>query len=184
MPWVLLVSSALALACAPPSVAPPIKQHIVKKNSPAPARVDLPSMLKLESKLPPEFHEDGNMQIAGLVARRPKYMDKTLSVKGYLVQKVECPKEAKFCSIPHVVLADTPDGDGEIMPIFGLNEDHIKNLEQGAIYQVTGTYTRKSEGGQIRSKGLIIQEKVIDPKDPELDLSKPIKRRRKRKRNK
>ena len=103
--WLWVALTASLVACAPPSVDPPLKPAPVSTKPPA--KVDLPSLIKLEQKLPPEKHADGDYRVDGLVARRGKYFGKSVTITAYLVDRIECPKKAKRCTIPHLTIADT-----------------------------------------------------------------------------
>ena len=179
--YVMLVMAALtAPSCTPPSVEPAARQQAPKPSGPQP-RVELPPMLKLEATLPPEAHADGHLRVDGLIARRSRYFDKTVKVKGYLVKKVVCPKDAERCTVPHLTLADSPGGDGERIIAVKFQDDDLDDLEKGRVYVVTGKFARRSNDGFVRSKGLIIQESVVDPNADKDDKSKKKKKvRRKR----
>jgi hypothetical protein len=139
-------------------------------------------MLKLEAKLPPELHDDGDLRIDGLIARRGKYFGKQVQVKGYVVDKVECPKEAKRCTIPHLTLADSPAGDGERMVVAQLPEEDGPDVLIGLEYVFVGQFARSSSDGFVRSKGLLLFEKVIVPEatKEKAKLKKKTKRRKRR----
>jgi len=137
-------------------------------------------MLKLEASLPPETHADGDLRVDGLISRRSKYFGKVVQLKGYLVDKVVCPKDAKRCTLPHITLADSPGGDGERIIAVQFEENQLKELEIGTLYVVMGKFARRSDEGFIRSKGLLIQQSIVDPAADEKKKNRRKKRRRRK----
>ena len=159
----LIFSSLCAIgntACTEPSVEPPPRPEPVITKT---ARVDLPSPVKLEAKLPPEKHPDGHFRIDGLIARRGKYFDKDIGVRGYLVDRVTCPKNAKKCTIPHLILADTPAGQGERVLVVELPEEDLPGMAIGDELIVQGKLARSSGDGFVRTKGLILYRSLTKP---------------------
>ena len=149
-----MVSTGAFIACAPPSVEPPLKPAPVSAKPPA--RVDLPSLVKLEQKLPPMKHADGDYRVDGLVARRGKFFGQSVKLTAYLVDRVECPKKAKRCTIPHLTIADTPAGEGERLIVVELPEEGLPKVKIGDHLQITGKFDRSSSDGFVRTKGLLV----------------------------
>jgi len=167
----LAVSSLATGACKPPE--PPkvedFEAPALASNLP-PARVDLPPAQKLEGSQPPETHPDGKMRVDGLMTRREKYFGQKVVVRGFLVEKYECPKESKRCQHPHGYLADTPAGGDKKLLLAGLTESVNEALEAGKEYVVTGTFDQRTQDGFVASIGLLIFESaeglvLPDPKD-------------------
>lgn len=156
---------AVALACTPPTDA---SQAQSAESAPAgpPARVDLPPMIKLEGTLPPETHPDQTLRIDGLLARKAKHLDQKIVVRGHVVSKYECPKEAKRCERPHVWLADAPAGGDKQLMLVNLSDELVELLKQGEQYVVTGQFAQKSRDGFVRSAGLLIYEQIEGIEDP------------------
>ncbi len=152
-------------ACTPPPVEPP-KEKAAESNLP-PAKVDLPPLIKLEGTIPPETHPDHTMRIDGLLARRDKYLDQKVLVRGYLIGKYECPKDADKCERPHVWLADSPAGGDKKLMVVALEEERVEKLEEGEQYVVTGRFAQKSADGFVRSEGLLLHESIEGLDDPE-----------------
>ena len=126
-----------------------------------PARVDLPPLVKLEGSIPPATHPDGmTMRIDGLVARWQKHLGKKIRVKGYLVEKYECPKDAKRCQRNHAYLHDTPAGGEKKLLLVNLSDPVRDALEIGQQYDVVGSFERRSDDGFIQSNGLLVYESI------------------------
>lgn len=157
-----------AVGCAPPPVEPPAEKAKEQSNLP-PAKVDLPPLIKLEGTIPPETHPDHTMRIDGLLARRDKYLQQKVLVRGFLVEKYECPKDAKKCEHPHMWLADSPAGGDKRLMVVALDEERVKKLEAGQQYVVTGLFARKSDDGFLRSEGLLIHESIEGMEDEPKD---------------
>ena len=156
MRWILLTLLAFS-ACTAPSVEADVPDAAPKGP---PARVDLPPVIKLDGILPPEHHGDGIFRIDGLLARRDKHLDQKIKVRGFLVGRYECPKEAKVCERPHVWLADAPAGGDKRLMLVGIDERIAEALVDGQQYVVTGKFARKSMDGFVMSTGLLIYEEV------------------------
>ncbi len=156
----LMVGLAAAFAaCTPPKAeTPEVEQK--PQNAGPPARVDLPPLIKLEGTIPPETHPDGTMRVDGLVARREKYFGQKLVARGYLVEKYECPEDAKRCERPHAWLADTPAGGDKKLLLVGIDDRVRDALTVGEQYVVTGTFDRKSDEGFVLSTGLLVYESI------------------------
>ena len=172
-----LVGGVLVFAgfgCAPPPVEPP-KEKAAESNLP-PAKVDLPPLIKLEGTIPPETHPDHTMRIDGLLARRDKYLGQKVLVRGFMIEKYECPKDADKCERPHVWLADSPAGGDKRLMVVALDEERVEKLEVGEQYVMTGRFARKSGDGFVRSEGLLLHESIEGFDDPEEE--EPKKRRR------
>jgi hypothetical protein len=122
--------------------------------------VDLPPLIKLEGKIPPETHADHTMRVDGLLARRDKYLGQKIVVRGYLVEKYECPEGATRCEHPHAWLADTPAGGDKRLMLVGFDERVRDALQAGQQYVVTGEFARNSKDGFIQSAGLLIYEQI------------------------
>lgn len=157
-----------AVGCAPPPVEPPAEKAKEQSNLP-PAKVDLPPLIKLEGTIPPETHPDHTMRIDGLLARRDKYLQQKVLVRGFLVEKYECPKDATKCEHPHMWLADSPAGGDKRLMVVALDEERVKKLEPGQQYVVTGLFARKSDNGFLRSEGLLIHESIEGMEDEPKD---------------
>lgn len=171
---------AVGLACTPPTDASNDKSADSTPKGP-PARVDLPPMIKLEGTLPPETHPDQTLRIDGLLARKAKHLDQKIVVRGHVVSKYECPKEAKRCERPHVWLADAPAGGDKQLMLVNLSEELVELLQQGEQYVVTGKFARKSRDGFVRSAGLLIYEQIEGIEDPAAkDDDKGDRRKRRR----
>ncbi len=171
----LLVVVLLASAC---TVPPEVKVEPTKAAKPSgpPARIDLPPMVKLEGTIPPATHPDGlTMRVDGLLARYQKHLGKKIRVKGYLIEKYECPKDSKICQRPHAYLHDTVAGGEKKLMLVSLTEPVNDALKPGELYTVTGTFDRKSDDGFIQSNGLLIYEEIEGLEVKEED---PRKRRR------
>jgi hypothetical protein len=160
----LRLSAALVLLASFPACKPPeppkvedFEAPVLASNLP-PARIDLPLVQKLEGTLPPETHADGKMRIDGLMTRREKYFGKKIIVRGHLVEKYECPKDATRCQHPHGYLADTPAGGDKKLLLAGLTESVNEALEQGKEYVITGTFEQRTQDGFVASVGLLIFE--------------------------
>lgn len=167
--WLWIVSLTLltlTVGCTPPPVGPPPKEKAAASNLP-PAKVDLPPMIKLEGTIPPETHPDHTMRIDGLLARRAKYLNQKVLVRGFLVQKYECPKDAKKCERPHVWLADSPAGGDKRLMVVKLDEERVEKLELNEQYIITGRFAQKSGDGFVRSEGLLLHESIegLDDED-------------------
>lgn len=158
------------IGCAPASVDPP-KAEAPPSNLP-PAKVDLPPLIKLEGTIPPETHADHTMRIDGLLARRDKYLGQKVLVRGYLIEKYECPKDAKTCERPHVWLADSPAGGDKKLMVVALEEERVEKLEVGEQYLMTGRFDRKSGDGFMRSEGLLLHESIEGFDDAEDEKKK------------
>ncbi len=153
----------LALSFGACTVPPEIKVPEAKAPTPTgpPARVDLPPMVKLEGTIPPATHADGlTMRVDGLMARWQKHLKKRIRVKGYLVEKYECPKDSKICQRPHAYLHDTPAGGEKKLMVVSLPESINEALTPGEQYTITGTFDRRSGDGFIQSNGLLIFEEA------------------------
>lgn len=169
----LAATFAVGLGCTPPPVEPP-QEKAAESNLP-PAKVDLPPLIKLEGTIPPETHPDHTMRIDGLLARRDKYLDQKVLVKGYLIEKYECPKDADKCEHPHVWLADAPAGGDKKLMVVALDEERVGKLELNEQYTFTGRFAQKSPDGFVRSEGLLLHESIDGFDDPE---DKDAKKRR------
>lgn len=137
-----------------------------------PARVDLPAPVPLEGSLPPETHADGKMRVDGLLARREKYFGQKILVRGYVVEKYECPKDATRCQYPHAYLADTPAGGDKKLLLVNLDEETRDKLEVGQAYVVTGQFAQRSGEGFVSSTGLLIFDS-IEGLEPAAEGKKP-----------
>ena len=154
----LVVTTVIVLAsCTEPSVEPPPRPPKAVKKT---ASVDLPSPVKLEAKLPPEKHADGHFRIDGLISRRGNYFDQDVTVRGYLVDRITCPKNAKRCTIPHLIIADTPAGEGERVLVVELPEDGLPKMAIGDQLVVQGKLSRSSNDGFVRTKGLLLYRNI------------------------
>ncbi|MCA9526570.1 MAG: hypothetical protein KC549_09785 [Myxococcales bacterium] len=160
------------VACTAPKIA---EEPDAGPKGP-PARVDLPPLIKLEGTLPPETHADGILRVDGLLARKAKHLDQKIVVRGYLVDRYQCPEDAKRCERPHVWLADAPGADKRMM-LVGIDERIAEALKDGEQYVVTGRFARKSDDGFVMSGGLLIYEQVEGLElPPEDDKNKRRKR--------
>lgn len=166
-----LVVVALMAACTPPPVGPPPKQKTDESSLP-PAKVDLPPLIKLEGTIPPETHADHTMRIDGLLARRAKYLGQKVLVRGFLVEKYDCPEDAKKCERPHVWLADSPAGGDKRLMVVALDEERVEKLELNEQYVMTGKFARKSPDGFVRSEGLLLHESIEGFEDEAEDKKK------------
>ncbi len=158
----LLTSLLLAVTAAGCQSNNPFESPTAPDAAPAgpPARVDLPPSVQLEGSMPPETHTDGKMRIDGLLARREKYFGQTILVRGYLVEKYECPKEATRCVRNHGYLADTPAGGDKKLLIVNMTDDVRDALKVGEPYEVKGTFARRSDEGFVSSTGLLIYDSI------------------------
>ena len=125
-----------------------------------PVKVDLPPLIKLEGSMPPEAHADHKLRVDGLLARKDKHLGKPVAVRGYIVEKYECPKDAKRCERPHVWLADTPAGGDKRLMVVSLREEMAAQMIVGEQRVIVGTFARKSDDGFLMSGGLIIFESM------------------------
>lgn len=141
-----------------------------------PANVDLPPLIKLEGKIPPETHADHTMRVDGLLARRDKYLGQKIVVRGYLVEKYVKPEGAERFEHPHAWLADTPAGGDKRLMLVGFDERVRDALEMGQQYVVTGQFDRRSGDGFIQSAGLLVYEQIEGLELPPEE--KPKRRRR------
>lgn len=162
MTKLLLVALTLtwALGCTAPESAPEIT---AQTQSGPPSRVDLPPVVDLEALLPPETHPDNTMRIDGLLARKAKYLDQKILVRGYLVEKFVQPLATRTKVVAvrsHAWLADTPAGGDKKMMLVGLTRDVAEALEVGTQYTVTGKYSMLSSDNFVSSSGLLIYEKI------------------------
>ncbi len=163
----LLAGLALALAlgaCTVPEAAKVDTEEEKKKAEQAnlpPARIDLPPLIKLEGSIPPATHPDGlTMRVEGLLARYRKFVGKKIIVKGYLVEKYECPEEATKCERNNASLHDTAGGGEKKLLLVGFPDAVRDALKVGELYTVTGSFERKSDDGFIQSNGLLIYESI------------------------
>ena len=172
--WVLV--SLSAAACTPPSAKQNQSADPTAKGMP-PARVNLPPPITLQGSIPPETHPDGKMRVDGLLARRDKYLGQKVLVRGYLIEKYTCPKDAKRCEHPHGYLADTPAGGDKRLLLANLTDEILELLETGTEYVVTGGYSTRSDDGFVASAGLLVYESIEGLVIP---AKKPNKRSRRR----
>ena len=154
----LVVGVAASLSCTAPELNPKKDAGAAQKGPPA--KVDLPPIIKLEGTIPPETHPDGIMRVDGLIARNQKYLGQKIVVRGYLVQKSECPKDAKRCERPHAWLADTPAGGEKRLMVVSYDERVEEAIQTGEQYVVTGKFERKSDDGFVMSSGLLIYDNI------------------------
>ena len=155
--------SGQLVGCAPPSVDPPPLEKKTKAQPRVP--VDLPPSIVLAGSLPPERHPDQNFRVDGLLARHTQHMGKTVQVKGYLVEKSQCPPKAKRCTSPHIFLADQPLIEGQPPPAKRMmavkfEEKQLKALKLGEVYILAGQLVRRSPDGFVRSQGLIVTDAI------------------------
>jgi len=172
----LSVCLALVLITACTAESPISLEQEKTPTSKETARVDLPALLPLEGSLPPETHPDGKLRVDGLLVRRGKHLGKKVIVRGYLVEKYECPKEAKRCVENHGYLADTPAG-GEKKLLLVDFDDRVRDaLVVGESYVVKGKFATESSTGFVTSRGLLIYEQIEGlelPPEPENGKKKP-----------
>lgn len=156
----LLVAALVFAACTvPPEIKVPEEPKATQSGPPA--RVDLPPQVQLEGTIPPATHPDGlTMRVDGLLARWQKHVGKKIRVKGYLVDKYECPKDSKICQRPHAYLHDTPAGGEKKLMLVSLTEAVNEAIQPGELYTVTGQFARRSDDGFIQSNGLLIYEEI------------------------
>ena len=69
-----------------------------------------------------------------------------------MVDRVECPKKAKRCTIPHLTIADTPAGEGERLIVVELPEEGLPKVKIGDHLQITGKFDRSSSDGLFGQK--------------------------------
>jgi hypothetical protein len=157
----LVALSLLAAGCLLGCQGNPFQAQNVADAAVAgpPARVDLPAPVPLEGSMPPETDGDGKMRIDGLLARREKYFGQKILVRGYLVEKSDCPKEATHCVLPHGYLADTPAGGDKKLLLVNLSDEILDALKVGESYVVTGTFDRTSNGF-VSSTGLLAYDSI------------------------
>lgn len=155
-----------AAGCTPPTADLTGNQGAKAEPPPPPVKVDLPPLIKLEGSLPPETHPDQKLRVDGLLARAGKYMGQKILVRGYVVEKSVCPKDAKRCERPHLWLADTPAGGDKKLMLVGLYDELLEKLEVGAQHVVTGKFARRSDDGFVMSSGLLVYESIEGVEDP------------------
>ncbi|MCA9546683.1 MAG: hypothetical protein KC613_19895 [Myxococcales bacterium] len=168
LPLRLAVLCALGLlaGCTPPTADLTGNEGASPEPAPPPVKVDLPPLIKLEGSLPPETHPDQKLRVDGLLTRAGKYMGQKILVRGYVVEKSNCPKEAKRCERPHLWLADTPAGGDKRLMLVGLYDELLEKLEIGAQHVVTGQFARQSDDGFVMSSGLLVYESIEGIEDP------------------
>ncbi len=159
----LSLSACTQFESETPEISPALKAH-----------VDLPPLIKLEGTIPDESHPDGALRVDGLLARRDKFMDQRIKVRGYLVEKYVRPEGAKRFELPHVWITDTPAGGDKRLMIVNIPDEVDKALQVGELYDITGTFATVSGSGFVLSSGLLIYESIDG-----LQLPTPKKRGRK-----
>lgn len=172
----LWAQAALLLAlsaCTPPKPAVADAEDEKPKANLPTARVDLPPIVKLEGTIPPETHQDGTMRIDGLLARREKFFGQKILARGYMVEKYECPEEAKRCERPHAWLADTPAGGDKRLLLVGIDDRVRDALTVGEQYVVTGHFAKTSDDGFVLSTGLLVYESIQGLELPPEEDKKP-----------
>lgn len=170
---VIVSLCALAAACTPPTAANDKSVDSTPKGEPA--RVDLPPLIKLEGTLPPETHPDQTMRIDGLLARKAKHFNQKIVVRGYVVEKYECPQK-KICQ-HRVWLADAPAGGDKRLPLTNLSKELSEMLNISEQYVVTGKFTNRSPDGFVRSAGLLVYEQIEGIEDPAAKEREKAKKR-------
>lgn len=166
----------LAGACTPPDMA--IDNKAVAEPQLPAARVNLPPPIKLEGSIPPETHADGKMRVDGLLARREKYLEQKVIVRGYLIDKYACPKDAKRCQRAHGYLADTPAGGDKRLLLTNIEDNGASDaLAVGTEYVITGMFSKRSADGFVASGGLLEFEMAEGIELPDPDAKKRRRRR-------
>lgn len=157
--------AAGTVACTPPAGDLTGNAGEAPQAAPPPMKVDLPALVKLEGSLPPETHPDQKLRVDGLLARSGKHMGQTVLLRGVVVEKSNCPKEAKRCERPHAWLADTAAGGDKRLLLVGLYEELLEKLEVGQTYVVTGQFARQSDDGFVMSSGLLVYGSIEGVED-------------------
>jgi hypothetical protein len=99
-------------------------------------------------------------------------------VRGYVVERFECPEDAKRCERPHVWLADTPAGGDKRLMLVGLSKELVELLPIGERQIVTGRFDKKSEDGFVLSSGLLVYEAIEGVEDPAKKAAEDAARKR------
>jgi hypothetical protein len=124
--FILCVSLGWGIGCAPPQ---PTSVKVEKENPIDQISVSLPPLINLDELMPKLKNSQGHFLIRGLRMRTQEYVDKTISLTGYVVEKYKCTrisKTRKRCEKPRVWLSETQGGVPQMQVVF----DDAKSLKK------------------------------------------------------
>ena len=159
---VLFAVGGAITACAPPQ---PTSLKVEKENPIDQIPVSLPPLINLDELMPKLKNAQGHFLIPGLRMRTRSYIDQTLTLSGYVVEKFKCKrlsKTRKKCEKPRVWLSDTQGGEPQMQVIFddakSVKKKVWKRLKLNKQYAFEGQLKTKAKAGYIDSKGLLIYQ--------------------------
>ena len=152
--FVLISSTLWIISCAPP---PPTVVQNEASESTRTYTVDLPKPIDLEALIPPLRHADQSYRIDGLLMRSHQYLDKEITVKGYIVDKPKCrSREGDICAKPHLWLADALGQSTERLRVVGMKRKKMKRFKLNKAYKITGKLVQSHSDGFASSQGLLV----------------------------
>ena len=159
---VLFLSLGAVSACAPPQ---PTSIKVEQEDPIDQIPVSLPPLINLDELMPKLKNLQGHFLIPGLRMRTQSYLDQTLELTGYVVEKFRCKrlsKTRKKCEKPRIWLSDTQGGEPQMQVIFddakSIKKKVWRRLKLNKQYVFEGQLKTKAKAGYIDSKGLLIYQ--------------------------
>jgi hypothetical protein len=138
---------------------------VEKENPIDQISVSLPPLINLDELMFKLKNSQGHFLIRGLRMRTQEYVDQTISLTGYVVEKYKCTrisKTRKRCEKPRIWLSETQGGAPQMQVVFddakSIKKKVWKRLKINKTYLFEGQLKTKSKAGYIDSKGLLIYQ--------------------------
>ncbi len=147
------------------------------KQSALPAlQVRLPPSPSFKKDHAPALYPDNTLSVYGVRKKIKELVNKTVRVKGFVLDIYECPKcpkgaKCKTCDAPHYYLSDRKDGPKDkALLVSDYPERDMKTnkkikIEKGTRYIVTGLFAKRSGTGFSSADGVLVFREHV-PADP------------------
>ena len=150
--WVAMPLAAASACEEAPSRVPSVRSD---------AEVNLPAPPSLAPRPKPAPHADGSLSVEGLLSRAAVHVGQEVTVRGKVVDVIDCPKAAKPDAPchppPHLYLADRSDAQRHRLLVTGWEAERIRAVRPGQELTFHGRFDLVTPDGTfIRQAGLLI----------------------------
>lgn len=130
-------------------------------------QVRLPPSPSFKKDHAPALYPDNTLSVYGVRKKMKDMINKTVRVKGFVLDIYECPKcpkgaKCKTCDAPHYYLSDRKDGPKDkALLVSDYPERDMKTnkkikIEKGVRYIVTGLFAKRSGTGFSSADGVLV----------------------------
>ena len=139
-------------ACSPPEFEPPKKPKPQQRTY----SITLPPTIDLDGEIPPLKHADGTYRVDGLTMQSRKFLDTSLSVKGYVTEISPCTNKAgDTCAKPYLWVTDHIGELDVKLRIADMERRLLRRFKVGKKYIFTGEFSQTSKSGYANSRGIL-----------------------------